>query len=91
MPNLKPTLGRVLIKRGEPEQVSGGIIIPENAQEKATKGQVSAIGEFEKDKVIDIKVGDVVYFTKWAGTEIKDKDGNAFIVLKTDEIIAIEG
>ena len=88
--NLKPTLGKVLIKRCEPEAKSGGIIIPETAQEKSTKGAVLAIGGFEKDKEYDIKVGDVAYFAKWGGTEIKDESGESYIVIKAEEILGVE-
>lgn len=87
---IKPTLGRVLIKRNEPETKSGGIIIPENAQEKSTKGLVLAIGGFEKDKEFDIKVGDTAYFPKWGGTELKDESGQTVIIIKADEILAVE-
>lgn len=88
--NLKPLLGKVLIKRSEPETKSGGIIIPENAQEKSTKGEVLAVGQFEKDKEVDIKVGDIAYFPKWGGTEIKDEDGQTFIIIKLEDILGIE-
>ena len=88
--NLKPSLGKVLIKRSEPETKSGGIIIPETAQEKSTKGHVLAVGAFEKDKEFDIKTGDVAYFPKWGGTEIKDEAGDTYIVIKAEEILGVE-
>lgn len=90
MAKLKPMLGKVLIKRSEPEQLSGGIIIPESAQEKSTKGEVLALGEFEKDKAFDIKVGDIAHFAKWGGTEIKDENGETLIVIKAEDILGIE-
>lgn len=87
---MKPAIGRVLIKRCNPETKSGGIILPEASQEKSTKGIVLAIGAFEKDKVFDIKVGDCVHFPKWGGTELKDNNGDDVIVIKMDEILIIE-
>lgn len=88
--SIKPALGRVLIKRCEPETKSGGIIIPETAQEKSSKGEVLAIGPFEKDKQFDVKVGDTVHFAKWAGTELKSADNDGLIIIKADEILGIE-
>ena len=59
---IKPALGKILIKRCEPEKKSGGIVIPESAQEKSSKGYVVAVGPFKKDEAIEIKEGDMVYF-----------------------------
>ena len=87
---IEPMMGRILIKRCEPEQKSGGIIIPDTAQEKSTKGEVLAVGKFEKDKEHNIQVGDFVCFPKWGGTEIKDENGDVLIIIKADEILAIE-
>lgn len=87
---IKPMLGRVVIKRSEPETKSGGIIIPETAQEKSAKGKVLSVGAFEKDKEFDIKPGDTAYFAKWGGTEIKDENGDAVIIIKAEEILAVE-
>lgn len=87
---IKPGLGRVLIKRCEPETKSGGIIIPETAQEKSTKGEILAIGAFEKDKEFDLKIGDIAHFAKWGGTEIKDDAGEAMIIIKAEEILGVE-
>lgn len=88
--NIKPNLGKVLIKRCEPETKSGGIIIPENAQEKSTKGLVLAVGPFKADENFDIKAGDFVYFPKWGGTELKNSDSEKLIIIKCEEILAIE-
>ncbi len=87
--NIIPSLGKVLIKRFDPETKSGGIIIPESAQEKSTKGTVLAVGNFKKDEVYDIKENDIVYFQKWGGTEIKS-DSESYIVIKAEEILAVE-
>jgi chaperonin GroES len=87
---IEPTAGKILIKRSEPERKSGGIIIPETAQEKSSKGAVHAVGPFQKDKEHAIKTGDTVFFAKWGGTEIKDDNDDVFIIINVDEILGIE-
>lgn len=91
---LKPLNDRVLVKRLESEEVtSGGIIIPDSAKEKPQKGQVVAAGPGKLDDKgalvkMAVKAGDVVLFTKYAGTEIKI-DGVEHLVLREDDILAI--
>ena len=94
--NLKPLYDRVIIKRMEEEKVSaGGIVIPDSATEKPIKGEVLAVGD---GKVMDngsvrapkVKVGDKVYFGKYAGTEFKH-DGVDYVSAKEDDIFAIIG
>ncbi len=89
-----PLKDRVAIKRIEEENVtSGGIIIPDTAKEKPMKGKVVAVGSGMRDEKgtlipLEIKVGDVVLFAKWAGTEIK-LDGEEILVMKESDIIGI--
>lgn len=91
---IKPLHDRVLIRRIEQdEKTAGGIIIPDSAKEKPVKGEVLAIGPGARDdsgKVVplDVKVGDVVLFTKWGGTEIK-VDGEELLILKESDLIGI--
>ena len=91
---IKPLHDRVLVKRLEQdEKTSGGIIIPDTAKEKPIQGEVVAVGSGARDdsgKVIpmDVKVGDVVLFSKWGGTEIKI-EGQELLVLKESDIIGI--
>lgn len=94
MSNIRPLHDRVLVERIEEEQkTAGGIIIPDSAKEKPIEGKVVAVGTGARDdsgKIIplDVKVGDVVIFAKWAGTEIKI-DGKELLVMKESDIIAI--
>lgn len=87
----KPLGDRALVKRLEGEEKTrSGLIIPEAAKEKAQLGAVVAIGAGRKDttgKVIpmDIKVGDVVYFGKYAGTEVKDDH----LIIREEEILGV--
>ena len=96
MSNLKPLYDRVVVKPVEAEEKSaGGILIPDNAKEKPTKGEVVAVGE---GKALDngsvrapkVKVGDKVLFGKYSGTEVK-LDGTEYLVVKEDDILAIIG
>ena len=96
MSNLKPLYDRVVVKPVEAEEKSaGGILIPDNAKEKPTKGEVVAVGE---GKALDngsvrapkVKAGDKVLFGKYSGTEVK-LDGTDYLVVKEDDIFAILG
>jgi len=91
---LKPLHDRVLVKRLESEEVTkGGIIIPDSAKEKPIKGEVIAVGPgktSDKGETVKMNVakGDKVLFNKYAGTEIKI-DGDEFLVMREDDILAI--
>ena len=73
----RPLHDRVLIKvLDSEEKTSGGIIIPDTAKEKPQEGEVVAVGpgaksEDGKTVLMDVKVGDIVLFGKWSGTEVK--------------------
>lgn len=88
----KPLSDRILIKRVEGQELTaGGIYIPEAAKEKAQIGQVLAVGPGKADtagKLITpaVKVGDQVYFGKYAGTEVMSQE---FLVIREDEILGI--
>lgn len=89
--NIKPNIGRILIKKIKPEEKTGGILLPESAQEKSIKGQVISVGEFEKDKEYDFKKDQIVIFAKWGGTEVgKDSDDNEYVIMKCEEILGTE-
>ncbi len=91
---VKPLRENVLIKRVEEEnKTAGGIILPDTAKEKPSEGRVIAVGEGRvttdgRVLPMNIKVGDVVLFSKWTGTEIKI-DGEPHLIVKEGDILAI--
>jgi len=91
---LRPLQDRVLIRRVEPEvKSSGGIFIPDTAQEKPTEGEVVAVGPGVRDEAgklhpLDLKSGDRVLFGKWSGTEVK-LDGEDLIIMKEADIMGV--
>lgn len=92
---IQPMRDGVLVKRvQEEEKTKGGIIIPETAKEKPIEGIVVAIGsgrpggEDNKKIPLEVKKGDKVLFSKYAGTEIKI-DGEEHLLMKEEDIIAI--
>ena len=92
--NLRPLQDRIIVKRVEEEtKTAGGIFIPETAKEKPQRGKVVAAGNGKKTEdgkvmPLDVKVGDVVLFGKYAGTEIK-VDGEEFLMMREDDILAV--
>ena len=94
MTSIRPLHDRLLARRLEGEEkTAGGIIIPDTAKEKPVQAEVIAVGPGARDdsgKTIpmDVKVGDIVLFTKWGGTEVKI-DGEDLLVLKESDVIGI--
>ena len=90
----RPLHDRVLIRRVDPEaKTTGGIIIPDTAQEKPMEGDIVAAGpgargDDGKVQPLDVKVGDRVLFGKWSGSEIKI-DGEELIIMKETDIMGI--
>ena len=93
---VRPLHDRLLVRRlEEKETARGGIIIPDTAREKPTKGKVLAVGngrvlENGKKLALDVKVGDQILFGKYSGTEIKI-DGEEVLIVREDEVLAIMG
>lgn len=91
---VKPLADRVLIRRIEEEEVKkGGIIIPDTAKEKPQKGEVIAVGPGRLDEngkriPMEVKEGDRVLFSKYAGTEVKIGD-EEYLIMREDDILAI--
>lgn len=94
--DFKPLHDNVVIERSAKDEVSkGGIIIPDNAQEKAQEGRVLAVGPgITNDNGVllplTVKQGDVVLFKKWSGTELTI-EGSEVVVVTEHEIIGIVG
>ena len=84
----KPLNDRILIKRLEAEEKSlGGIFIPDSAKEKPMQGVVLAVGE-GKDRPLEVKVGQTVFFRKYAGNEIT-LDAVPHMIMREEEILAV--
>ena len=92
--NFRPLHDRVMVKREDEEDVTkGGIIIPDTAKEKPQEGEVVAVGpgaKSEEGKIspMDVKVGDIVLFGKWSGTEVKI-DNKEYSIMKESDIMGI--
>lgn len=92
--SLKPLGARVVVEPLEQEEVTaGGIVLPETAKEKPQKGKVLSVGAGDRDEkgnriAMDVKVGDVVLFAKYGGTEIKI-DGKKLLILRESDLLAI--
>ena len=90
----RPLHDRVLVRRAEAEtKTAGGIIIPGTAEEKPSEGEIVAVGSgYVNDngdvRALDVKEGDKVIFSKWAGTEVTI-DGEDLMVMKESDIIGI--
>jgi chaperonin GroES len=90
----RPLHDRVVVKRVTAEERSaGGIIIPDTAQEKPSQGEVIAVGPGGRDETgklipIDVKVGDMVLFGKWSGTEVKI-EGEELLIMKESDIMGV--
>jgi chaperonin GroES len=91
---IRPLQDRIIVKRLEGEEVTaGGIIIPDSAKEKPQEGKVIAvgkgkIGEDGKIQPLDVKKGDKVLFSKYAGNEI-DIDGDEHLIVREDDILGV--
>ena len=91
---IRPLQDRVIVRRlEEEEKTEGGIIIPDTAKEKPMEGKVVAVGKgkvSEAGKVVplDVKKGDRILFSKYAGTEIK-VEGEEHLIMREDDILGI--
>ena len=91
---IRPLQDRIVVKRLEADtKTKGGIIIPDSAKEKPIQGRVIAVGNGKvlKDgtaRPLEVKVGDVVLFGKYSGTEIK-VDGEEHLLIREDDVLAI--
>lgn len=87
--NIKPLADRVVIKPADVEEkTAGGIIIPDTAKEKPQRGTVVAVGSGKKDEPLTVKVGDIVLYGKYAGSEISI-EGNDYLIMRESDIVAI--
>jgi chaperonin GroES len=91
---IRPLQDRVIVKRiQEEEKTKGGLFIPDTAKEKPIEGEVLAVGngkilESGSVRALDIKAGDRVLFSKYAGTEIKI-DGVEHLMMREEDILGV--
>ena len=94
--NIRPLQDRVIVRRMEEETTSpGGIVIPDAAAEKPSRGEVVAVGNGQildngDTRPLELKVGDKILFGKYSGTEVK-VDGEELLVMKEDDVVAVIG
>jgi len=92
--NIRPLHDRVIVRRMEEERTSaGGIIMPDSATEKPSRGEIIAVGNGKildngEQRGLDVKVGDTVLFGKYSGNEVKVND-EELLVMREDDIMAV--
>jgi chaperonin GroES len=91
--NIRPLHDRVVVRREEERTTAGGIVIPDNAAEKPMRGVVVAVGvgkylDNGDVRSLSVKVGDVVLFGKYSGTEVRI-DGKDLVVMREDDIMGV--
>ncbi len=92
--NVRPLHDRILVRRmAEDEKTSGGIIIPDTAKEKPQRGEVVATGkgritEDGKNLPLEVRSGDRVLFSKYAGTELK-LNGEEYLMMREEDVLGV--
>lgn len=92
--SIKPLEDRIVIRQVEAEKTTAsGLVIPDTAKEKPQEGEVIAVGPGRIDDngnrvPVDVKVGDVVIYSRYGGTEVK-YDGQEFQILSTRDVLAV--
>jgi chaperonin GroES len=96
MQKIKPLGNRVLVLRSKAQSTKGGILLPDTAQEKPKEGKVLAVGPGKVDESgvreqLTVKVGDLVLFSPYSGTEVKNNgnDNEELLILSEDDILGI--
>ena len=95
MVGIQPLADRVLLKVLEAESTTkGGIVVPDTAKEKPQEGKIVAVGKGKVSdsgeiKAPEVKAGDRVLFAKYSGTEVTTKDGQEYLIVKEEDILAI--
>lgn len=91
---LKPLADRIIVKAVEAEEkTAGGILLPDTAKEKPQQGEVIAVGpgkllDSGKTVAMDVQVGNIIYYAKYGGTEVK-LGADEFIILRQDDVLAV--
>jgi chaperonin GroES len=92
--NLEPLDDRIVVRPAEEEEMTAsGLVIPDTAKERPQQGEVIAVGpgKFEDGQrsPMDVKTGDTVIYSKYGGTEWKDRDGTEYLILSARDVLAI--
>ena len=91
---LRPLADRVIVKQSEAEEkTASGIVLPDTAKEKPTKGKVVSAGPGKLDDkgkpmALGVKAGDTVYYGKYSGTDV-EVDGEKFVILRESDILGV--
>jgi chaperonin GroES len=91
---LRPLQDRVIVKQSEAEErTKSGIVLPDSAKEKPTKGKVISVGPGKLDDKgrpmeLSVRVGDTVYYGKYSGTEI-EVSGEKFVILREQDVLGV--
>lgn len=92
---LKPLHDRVVVKPAEAEEkTKSGILLPDSAKEKPTRGKVIAVGAGKPDKntgqlhALNVAVGDVVYYGKYSGTEV-EVEGEKLVIVRESDLLGV--
>ena len=91
---LRPLADRVIVKQSEAEEkTKSGILLPDTAKEKPTKGKVVAVGPGKLDDKgkpmeLGVRAGDTVYYGKYSGTDI-EVDGDKFVILRETDVLGV--
>lgn len=94
---VRPLGDRIVVRREEAQEKSaGGIVLPDTAKNKPQRGTILAVGagKMLKDgsrRGLQVKVGDQVLFTAWAGDEYKDRGGDQILLMREEDILAVMG
>jgi chaperonin GroES len=92
---VRPLGDRIVIRRFEAqEKTAGGILLPDTAKDKPQKGKVLAVGpgRLLKDgtrRPLQVKEGDTVLFTNWAGDEFKEAHGDNILLMREEDVLAV--
>jgi len=91
---LKPLADRVIVKQSEAEtKTASGILLPDSAKEKPTKGKVVSVGpgkldDHGKRMELGVRTGDTIYYGKYSGTDV-EVDGQKFVILRESDILGV--
>jgi chaperonin GroES len=92
---LKPIGDRLIVRRFDSEEkTAGGIVLPDAAKKKPQRGKVLAAGPGKLLKngtrrTLQVKEGDTVIFTSWAGDEFRERGGDAILVMREEDVLAV--